>query len=553
MTPTRQPMRLRLTWWLAAILVIGLAVRLPYLTTRSIWFDEASSWQTANFRLAEIPESLRFSVHMPLYYLFLKAWIAIAGNSLLSLRGFSVLCGLITIGGMYLFGRALYGLTAASVAEQNSDRSAERFGLLVAALTALNAFQVSTSIEVRMYSLGTAWMAWAGWLLLRCLHQGGLVSFNEENPLPAESHTKSWTAWVWYGVATTGFLYTHHFAMLTVASQCVFLAGLVIFTWKSGKRTEARRGGVSAALTLACVGLAYLPGLSLLLHQFSRVRREYWIGPMQFWTVPYTLFHFVLPLDHKFDGRIGGAVVIVTLLCLLLGSLHVKARTGEWFLVSNMVLPLVAVAAVSWWTPIWESRYFRFAQLSWLVATVLFVERMFARRRVWRALVHGAVLAVSLATTVLFWVVREIPDRPGMRGAIHEIAQKKGDDELIIASDNLLYFPAKYHASREARLGIDSLRLLPPYPTMTWGWHLIRKNDLLSPDELRKGGLDGVWIVGSPPVSIRTLLNELHFSLKDTNRFEYDYGSPQWTVVVNYYRRNNRTGLVNNDVGGFPQ
>lgn len=550
MMQNEHPDRLRHVWWLAAILLLGLVVRVPYLSSRSIWFDEASSWQTASFSLAEIPESLRFNVHMPLYYYLLKGWMAVAGDSLLALRGFSVLWGLVTIAGMFLFGRALYGLTIAGEATKEhgggslANSSAARFGLLVAAVTALNAFQVSASSEARMYSLGTAWAASGSWLLLRCVRQSGLscLGGGVSSESPAErSSAAHWSAWGWYGAATTGFLYSHHFAVLTVAAQGLFLAGLVAVAWTSGERSAARRTGLSAALTLTGVGVAYVPGLLLLLHQFGRVRREYWIEPMGWWTVPYTLFHFVLPLDHAFDGQIRLGVTLASVLGLLLvGVLLIRARSGEWLLVLLMLFPLLAVAAVSWQTPIWETRYFRFAQLSWLAAVVLAVERVLPERGIWRGLGHGTLLSASLAATVTFWVAREIPERPGMCGAISEIADRRRAGEPIVAIDNLHYFPAKYHASQESRIGLSNVRLLPPPTTMVWGWHLIRHCDLIRVEELRQGALDGIWLIGRPPSTVTTLLDELDFRLDHSARFEFDYGSPQWTVEVYCYRRRHK-------------
>ena len=80
----------------------GAVLRVPYLTTRSIWYDEASSWQTASFPLSGTLDSLRLNVHPPLYYWVLKAWMAAFGESVLALRGLSVLFGLLTVAGMYL-------------------------------------------------------------------------------------------------------------------------------------------------------------------------------------------------------------------------------------------------------------------------------------------------------------------------------------------------------------------------------------------------------------------------------------------------------------------
>src|SRR5271166_5277554 len=82
--------------WTVAVLLLAalaLACRLPYLTERSLWYDEASSWQTAKFPLVELMRSVRLNVHMPLYYLLLKGWMAALGESVVALRGFSISFG----------------------------------------------------------------------------------------------------------------------------------------------------------------------------------------------------------------------------------------------------------------------------------------------------------------------------------------------------------------------------------------------------------------------------------------------------------------------------
>ena len=55
-----------------AIALVALALRLPNLTARSLWYDEASSWQTASFPTPGMMDSLRLNVHLPLYYLALE-------------------------------------------------------------------------------------------------------------------------------------------------------------------------------------------------------------------------------------------------------------------------------------------------------------------------------------------------------------------------------------------------------------------------------------------------------------------------------------------------
>jgi uncharacterized membrane protein len=93
---------------LAAIVAVAVLARVPYLTTRSIWYDEASSWQTASFPVVELPRRLRLNVHLPLYYLVLKGWITLFGDSVAALRGLSVASGATTVAAVYLLSREAY-------------------------------------------------------------------------------------------------------------------------------------------------------------------------------------------------------------------------------------------------------------------------------------------------------------------------------------------------------------------------------------------------------------------------------------------------------------
>jgi mannosyltransferase len=89
--------RLFVPLMLAVVLLAGLMLRLQTASTRSIWFDEAWSWRMSRFPLAELIERTAADVHPPLYYLLLKAWTALFGDSPLAMRSMSALFGVLTI------------------------------------------------------------------------------------------------------------------------------------------------------------------------------------------------------------------------------------------------------------------------------------------------------------------------------------------------------------------------------------------------------------------------------------------------------------------------
>ncbi|MDQ3332258.1 MAG: glycosyltransferase family 39 protein, partial [Planctomycetota bacterium] len=92
-------------WLLAVILVLALIPRLQRLGTISFWFDEAYSVKMVSFGLAEILERASRDIHPPLYYWLLRVWAGGFGDSPVALRLMSVLFGVLTVLGVFLFVR----------------------------------------------------------------------------------------------------------------------------------------------------------------------------------------------------------------------------------------------------------------------------------------------------------------------------------------------------------------------------------------------------------------------------------------------------------------
>lgn len=120
------------------ILILGLVLRLISIN-QSLWLDEATSALTVrNLSYSQIINNFSpGDFHPPLYYLTLKFWNNIFGNSELSLRSLSVFFGLITIYLTYLVG-SVFG---------------KKVGLLSSLLLAINGLHIYYSQEARMYSM----------------------------------------------------------------------------------------------------------------------------------------------------------------------------------------------------------------------------------------------------------------------------------------------------------------------------------------------------------------------------------------------------------------
>ncbi len=504
--------RRRLAWatwdwgWLT-VMAAAVAFRLPHWTDRSLWYDESSSWQTAKFPFPEMMQSIRLNVHLPLYYTLLKGWMAIWGESVASLRGFSIAFGVLTVAGMDLFARELY---RASSSGDDQEQNARRFARVVAGLVAVSPFQIFASIEARMYSLGTTLAAFSSWLLLRILRERGT--------------SRLWWA---YGATAAGLLYTHHYGLFTVAAQYLFLALYLVWLLGAGARAEARAVFAGAAVVGLAVAIVYLPGLALLRIQTGRVRQDYWIPEMTWRIFSGTFSQFLIP-THGFDFLIGGWVVFAVL-ALACGLVAMGGRRGDGLVLASAIVPMLGSAAISTVQPIWLHRYFLFAQLFFLTAMALAVWKVTRRVVVLRWVLVTLLFAILVGANVAFWKYLDIPHGTGVRGAVEMILAKRRDDEIIVTPDHHQYFPLKYYLGGRA-----TVRLLQPDPDLFWGPHLIRPGDLITTDQLDDALCRGVWLVGRLPTpEITPKLAKAR--LLERSEFRY-YHSLHRRLFVHHYR-----------------
>src|SRR5262245_14070813 len=133
----------RFTTRTTILFILALAVyvvaRLWRLTSYGLFGDEIFSFQLASDTWGGLLHSaITDVVHPPLFYMLLKVWIMIGGNSLLWLKLFPVCFSVAAIVPLVLLGRELQ-LSAAVIT-------------LALWLMAVNEFLVNFSQELRMYS-----------------------------------------------------------------------------------------------------------------------------------------------------------------------------------------------------------------------------------------------------------------------------------------------------------------------------------------------------------------------------------------------------------------
>lgn len=192
---------------LLASLLLAAGLRFYRLSYQSYWNDEGN---TRVLIARDVPTLLRNTaadIHPPGYYLILKAWRGLAGESEFALRGFSALAGVILVALLWRLGREWFGPGA---------------GRAAALLGAVNPFLIYYSQEARMYAL-LAMLSAASFLLFSRLWPTGLGRPGQNWPRPDWSG-QGWSLITVYSLTTALGLYTHYaFGFVVIAQNLAAL------------------------------------------------------------------------------------------------------------------------------------------------------------------------------------------------------------------------------------------------------------------------------------------------------------------------------------------
>lgn len=195
--------------YVSSILVLALGLRIHRIGAQELWLDEAAAlhWATAPNWLAQT----LLNNTPPLYYLMLRLWTHLAGQSQEALRLPSAACGTLFVAAVVWTGREVFN---------------PRVALWSGLWAALNPLHIYYSQEARAYAL---------LVLLLLLTYAALWWAVREN---------TWTSWAFFSTATTVTLYTHYLAVLGVLLTVFILL-------ESPDLSRWRRYAVSLLLSLA--------------------------------------------------------------------------------------------------------------------------------------------------------------------------------------------------------------------------------------------------------------------------------------------------------------
>ncbi len=415
---------------LLAITLLSFALRLYHLDAQPIWWDEAISIHLATSSLASLLADRAAHVHPPLYFLLLKAWVAIAGVSAFSVRFFSAWFNTLLVPAVYAFA---------------NRRISRRTGQFAALLIALSPLYIVYSQEARVYALlPLAYLALLG--LTRHLIRG------------TRGRLFSWLLLT--AVETIG-LYLHYvFVFPVIYVNLLLLPGL------RRQTGELARWAISQGLVL----LLLLPWIAAVILNLSAVVAD--AGVDAPFTEPLPLAYFLRLLwTFQWSGLtagvgyapLHGAVLTLALFltaALLLLTAGRETRRPALWLLADWLVPLSGAILMWQAKPLSHPRYVALFTVALLLLAAYLLDRLAARRA---TIPLAALLALSLLVTFSFSLRACFFDprfaKDDTRGAAAALSAHAGPGDLILVPPEDWSVPYYYDGPAQVAM---------VWPDQTW-------------------------------------------------------------------------------------
>ena len=249
---------------LLVVLLFGLAfsLRLYGIEHQNIWFDESYSWnETLRSTSQIIIHAATSDVHPPLYYVLLKFWVVLWGDSTAAMRSLSLLFTMGSMGFAYLIMKQL-----------KNDKAL----LLGCLLLAISPYQIYFAQEIRMYSL------------LALLNTASVYFYLKL----ADSQWKGNLLIVGFIAATLLGLYTHLAALVTFGGIAFHFFYELIFG--NFEPANKKKLFVKFCLTSLSIAILYLPWIIVLWYfQAGNVGEQAWRDGVTIFDGLYELSHVI--------------------------------------------------------------------------------------------------------------------------------------------------------------------------------------------------------------------------------------------------------------------
>jgi len=386
MLATRRTNLLR--WGMVGLLIAAFAIRAFTLTNQSLWRDEVDALRFATAPWREMLATFtQPGWNGPLYFVLLRGWVELTGQSEFALRYLSLLFGVLAV------------VLAFALAKRLADSLAAFF---CSALFALSPYLVWYSQEVKMYTLVLALATLAIYALRQAMDGERQIVW-----------------WVTLVMATSISMYCHILAALLIPVEMI-----LSLVWGLGSRRIGWWKG--ALVSLACLTLPYLP---LLQWELPLV-----LTPAQTGFAFYPLDQMLLILLSGFAAGVSGMLPMTALWpagsLLLIGvAVGVARWRDKVALLVWLLLPPLALWIISLNRPIFTDRYLIWIGTAFYLGVSLGVAALW---RLWKPL--GVVVLVAVAGIAMRGVYDQAatPIKSDFRGAAHYVRMHQTPGDLVV-------------------------------------------------------------------------------------------------------------------------
>lgn len=408
-------------WWVGAIVLLALLIRLYGLTHASIWSDEGFSLELITYPLRAIWVLSGRDVHPPLYYVILQGWMELsASKNLAWARGLSVVFGTLNVA----LGIWLVLLI-----------STRRAGVVAGLLLALLPIAVHYSQDVRMYAmLGTfligATIALVYWV----------------------THPQKWGCLVVYAALMVFGFYTHYFSIFCFCSHWLYLVLIRLPRYGGHTYVKRQQWWIANGVMAAC----YIPWLPSLLRQLSTSNSN-WVMPISIYSFPSALWRFFTGNDGQAHGPV---VFWLLLLVYLLLAVRVLLNPSgkyrfQWLLVICAFLTVCAAAGVSLLRPVFVERYLFFSALMMPLVIAVALENIKLGGRV---IVVAVLVGIELCGLHNIYNQQHSLNDPS-RVADNQLARLMAyfndasvTGDVLVVSDIFIFYAADFYSKKHRRI-----------------------------------------------------------------------------------------------------
>jgi hypothetical protein len=298
-------------------------------------------------------------------------------------------------------------------------------------------------MEARMYTLGAFFALLSAYFLIKALRS------EQQYRQSAEKIKKTFFYWyLAFSLAAGASILTHYYLLFTISALCLY--GLWFHFKTYGFKLTAARWLWASYILIA---LLFLPWLKIFLSQYRQVGQSYWIPPINFWSIPSTIWQILIGINNDISKTstqlwvLAASVFSLVFLWQLLKKTHVFEK---WLIFLALIAPFAGAIlfyilskATGGNSSVFLDRYFLFAAIFYSIALALWISNMRSKKAAAVIIILYAIINVFAVWD--YWRSIEPEARPGMRGAAAYLSSNTTRNDKILISSSSQFFSFKYY------------------------------------------------------------------------------------------------------------